>query len=456
MPEKFDVVIVGAGPAGIFTAFELSKHNKDLKILIIEKGLPLNKRVNILRKNTKINSTATISGWGGAGAFSDGKLTLSTHIGGWLPEYIEETDLIDLISYIDATYRDFGAPEKEHGLNFEKINKQVKKAKTFDLSLIPSKIRHLGTETCHEVLERLEEFLNDKISILTETKVDEILTEKEIVKGVKTDNGKTIEADYVIVAPGRVGADWLIKQARKLSLGLSNNTVDIGVRVEVPAKVLEPLTSILYEPKLLYTTKQFKDPIRTFCVNPYGEVTLEVADSLITVNGHSYSDKKTENTNFALLVSTNFTEPFKEPIDYGKIIARLANLLGEGILIQRLGDLKRGRRSTKQRIDEGKVKPTLKNASPGDLSFTLPYRYIVDILDMLEAMDKLVPGINDDNTLLYGIEVKFYSARVKLNSELETKVRNLYTIGDGAGITRGLVQSSASGVIAARSILSKL
>lgn len=454
MSERYDVIIVGAGPAGIFTALELIKHSTNLKIAIIEKGLPLEERVEIIKENIRKNPAASISGWGGAGAFSDGKLTLSTHIGGWLHEYVNEAELSGLINYVDAIYRDFGAPEKEHGLDVEKIDLAVKKAKEQDLNLVPSKIRHLGTDICHQVLERMEEFLEDKVDILTKTKVEDIIIENSNVKGVKTENGE-IYASSVVVAPGRIGSSWLINQARKLNLGITNNTVDIGVRVEVPAEILEPLTSILYEPKLVYSTKLFNDPIRTFCVNPYGEVTLEVADGLTTVNGHSYAEKKTSYTNFALLVSTKFTEPFKEPVDYGKFIARLANLLGDSILVQRLGDLRAGRRSTQKRIEEGSIKPTLSQAAPGDLSFALPYRYIVDILEMLEAMDKLAPGINDEDNLLYGIEVKFYSARVTLTSELETNVKNLYTIGDGAGITRGLVQSSASGVIVARSILNK-
>jgi uncharacterized FAD-dependent dehydrogenase len=453
--SEHDVIIVGAGPAGIFTALELIKHNNNLKILIIEKGLPLEERVQIIQENIKKEPTATISGWGGAGAFSDGKLTLSTHIGGWLTEYVNDTELLNLINYVDSIYKDFGGPEKEHGLNKHLIDKAVVNAQNFGLSLIPSKIRHLGTDICHQILARMEDFLKDKVQIITKCKVDEILVENSKVVGVRTIDGDIYKADSVVVAPGRVGAGWMIKQARKLNLGLANNTVDIGVRVEIPAKVLEPLTSILYEPKLVYISKLFNDPVRTFCVNPYGVVSLEIADRLVTVNGHSFADKRTENTNFALLVSTKFTEPFKEPIDYGKYIARLANLLGDGILVQRLGDLRAGRRSTQQRIDEGSVRPTLSQASPGDLSFALPYRYIIDILEMLEAMDELAPGVNDDNNLLYGIEVKFYSARVKLTSELETNVKNLYTIGDGAGVSRGLVQSSASGVIVARSILSR-
>jgi len=286
--------------------------------------------------------------------------------------------------------------------------------------------------------------------------VENILVKDGRAVGVKTGGGKEITGDFVIAAPGREGADWLNIEARRLGLSLVNNAVDIGVRVEVPAVVMEPLTKELYEPKLIYTSKSFEDRVRTFCVCPYGVVASEATDGITTVNGHSYADKKTENTNFALLVSTAFTEPFNEPIAYGKYIARLANLLGEGIIVQRLGDLMDGRRSTPERIKRGTVLPTFTDVTPGDLSFVLPYRYIADIKEMLLAMDKLAPGVASRNTLLYGVEVKFYSSRLKLKPTLETEITNLYAIGDGAGVTRGLIQSSASGVVAARAIVSSL
>ncbi|RJQ31772.1 MAG: FAD-dependent oxidoreductase [Actinobacteria bacterium] len=449
----YDVIIVGAGPAGIFTALELVKKNH-LKIIILEKGLDISKRVQLAQKKMfKKEPTAVVSGWGGAGAFSDGKLTLSTDIGGWLNEYIANKELDDLIDYVDRIYLEYGAPKKKHGLDKSKIDSLAQKAQLADLSLIPSHIRHLGTDRCAQILKEMAKYLEDRVDIRTKTEVTEILSNKGKVVGVKTRSGEEIKGNNVVVAPGRAGASWLLSEVRRLGLGVSNNAVDIGVRVEVPASVYDPFTSVLYEPKLVYYTRSFQDKIRTFCMNPYGEVTLEISEDLTTVNGHSYADKKTNNTNFALLVSTNFTEPFKEPIAYGKYIARLANLLGDGIIVQRLEDLKAGRRSTGERIDRSAVKPTLTKATPGDLSFVLPYRYISDILEMLEALDKVAPGTNDRNTLLYGVEVKFYSARVKLTPSLQTHIKNLYTIGDGAGITRGLVQSSASGVVVARNIL---
>ena len=455
MSEKYDVIIIGAGPAGIFTALELVKKDH-LKILVIEKGQDLKYRASLTngRRRPK-DKFAILSGWGGAGAFSDGKLTLSTEVGGWLTEYITDEELQALIEYADQTYKDFGAPEQEHGTDESKVAKISSQAEKAGLSLIPSKIRHLGTDNEYKILGEMKKHLNDKIDILFETEVDEILVSKEKVVGVKTADGKTFESEYVVAAPGRAAASWLVKEADRLNLGSSANAVDIGVRVEVPAAILEPLTGVLYEPKLIYKTKEFGDRIRTFCMNPYGEVSLEVSPDLVTVNGHSYANRRTENTNFALLVSTKFTEPFKEPIAYGKYIARLANLLGDGIIIQRLADLRDGRRSTKERIKSSTLKPTLDKATPGDLSFVLPYRYIANILEMLEVLDKMAPGINARNTLLYGVEVKFYSARINLSKRLETKVKNFYAIGDGAGITRGLIQSSCCGILTASDILRK-
>jgi len=457
---KYDVLIIGAGPAGIFTALELVKannHSPLQKILILEKGRDLTERASLVngRRRPK-DKFSILSGWGGAGAFSDGKLTLSTEIGGWLTEYVSDEELASLIGYADNIYKDFGAPEKEHGTDKSKISLISKDAAEAGLSLIPSKIRHLGTDREYEILTKMEAFLKEKVDIKFESEVDELLVSKDKIIGAKTIDGAIYEADYVVVAPGRAAAGWLVKEAGRLDLGFSANTVDIGVRVEVDAKILEPLTSVLYEPKLIYKTKVFGDRIRTFCMNPYGEVTLEVSPDLVTVNGHSYANRKTENTNFALLVSTNFTEPFKEPIAYGKYIARLANLLGEGIIVQRLTDLKAGRRSTEARLKDSNLKPTLTEATPGDLSFVLPYRYISNILEMLEILDKMAPGINGRDTLLYGVEVKFYSARINLNKNLETRIENLYAIGDGAGITRGLIQSSCSGILAATDILKKV
>jgi hypothetical protein len=282
--------------------------------------------------------------------------------------------------------------------------------------------------------------------------VKSLLVKDGNVEGVETTKGEKFYGKYVIVAPGRIGAEWLKTEAEVLGLKTLNNPVDIGVRVELPAAIMEELTSILYEPKLIYYSKSFDDQVRTFCVSPLGEVITESYDGILTVNGQSYAERKTKNTNFAILVSTSFTEPFREPIAYGKYIARLSNLLSGGVIIQRLGDLKAGRRSTEERIKRSLCVPTLKNVTPGDLSFVLPYRYLADIQEMLQALDKLAPGVNSNDTLLYGIEVKFYSSRLELTDHLETKIKNMFTIGDGAGVSRGLIQASSSGVIVAKEI----
>jgi len=297
--------------------------------------------------------------------------------------------------------------------------------------------------------------LDGKIEFKPKKDVKGLIVKDGAVEGVSTVDGERFFGKYVIVAPGRSGAEWLQSEAQALGLKTLNNPVDVGIRVEVLASVMEELTKALYEPKLIYYSKSFDDQVRTFCVAPYGEVITESYNGILTVNGQSYAERKTENTNFAILVSTSFTEPFKEPIAYGKYLARLSNLLSGGVIIQRLGDLEVGRRSTPERISRSIVKPTLKNATPGDLSFVLPYRYLTDIKEMLQALDKISPGIYSRDTLLYGVEVKFYSSKLQLSNSLETRIRNLFTIGDGAGVTRGLVQASASGIIAAREILKR-
>lgn len=455
--KRYDLIIVGAGPAGIFAALEAVASGKGLNILLIEKGRDIEKRkcpAGIRNVScTVCPDCALLSGWGGAGAFSDGKLSLSGNIGGNLSRYIDDENLDGLIKYTDNIYIKYGAPEDVYGADEEKIKKLKSIAAENGLELIPSRIRHIGTDRCPELLKRIKADLNSKVDIIFSKDVRTILLEGEKITGVSTENGDCYYADFVIMAPGREGSLWLEEQAKGMGLSLLRNPVDIGVRVELPASVLEPLTEIAYEPKLIFYSKKFNDRVRTFCVNPYGEVVKEYLKGVWTVNGHSYSNKKTTNTNFALLVSTNFTEPFDEPHLYGRSVAKLANLLGEGILLQRLGDLQAGRRSTHARIKKGAVTPTLVDATPGDLSFALPYRYISNILEMLKAMDKIAPGVNGRNTLLYGIEVKFYSRQLKLDSNLETEIKGLFAIGDGAGVSRGLIQASASGVIAAREIL---
>ena len=459
--SSYDVIIVGAGPAGIFAALELIRRD-NWSVLLLEKGLDLGKRQCPARDEHPVGCEIgcrpcnITCGWGGSGAFSDGKLTLSPEVGGWLSQYVGTEELERLIAYVDGIYVEYGAPQQVHGTDHGRIEAIRQQAMQDGLRLVDAPIRHMGTDRCPAVLQAMRNDINGRVEVATRTTVSRILVEDGRAAGVELQDGTAVRSRVVIVAPGREGSSWLVDEAAELGLEMTNNAVDIGLRVEVPAIVMEPLTDILYESKLLYFSKSFEDEVRTFCMNPYGFVSKEAYGDVITVNGHSYSDRRSENTNFALLVSTRFTEPFKEPITYGRSIARLANLLGKDILIQRLGDLQIGQRTTEERLERSTVEPTLKGSTPGDLSFVMPYRHLRDIMDMLEAMDKLVPGVNSRDTLLYGVEVKFYSARLELSSELETKIENLYAVGDGAGVTRGLVQASASGVIAARAAAEKM
>ncbi len=456
MAKKYDVIIIGAGPAGIFCALGLTR-GSDLKVLIVDKGEGLKKRKCPSPEGQcrRCQPCATMSGWGGAGAFSDGKLTLSSDIGGWLAEYVSRKKADALIEKVDQTYIEFGAPARTFGDDEEKTSEIAREAVKADLLLVPARVRHMGTEFCPKVLSAMQQELEGRCDIMMKTRVERIRVKDGAVAGITTDSGQRFDCRYLVVAPGRSGAEWFDETAEAMGLSRNSNMVDIGVRVEVPAVVMAPLTDALYEPKLVYFSKASEDRVRTFCMNPNGEVIKEYYDEVLTVNGHSFAEAKTENTNFALLVDKRFTEPFREPIAYGKYIARLANLLGDGILVQRVGDLLVGRRSNPKRIARSTVKPTLTEATPGDLSLVLPFRYLSDILEMLSALDTLTPGVFSRNTLLYGIEVKFYSSRLKVTSGLESEVRNMFGAGDGVGITRGLVQASASGFLAAESILKR-
>lgn len=459
MSKAYDVIIIGSGPAGIFAALELSK-NRNLKVLIIEKGKDIDKRSCPMERASipcvQCDVCNILCGWGGAGAYSDGKLTLSPHVGGSLKEYLPNNEFSSLMDYVDSIYRSFGAGEEIHGDDIKAVSELKQRASTYDLELVPARIRHIGTELCRALLKKIREELNGKVDLIFDTRVRSISVIDGVVSGIETEKGDIFEAPYIIAASGREGSPWLSSEARRLGLSVHKNPVDIGVRVELPASVMKGITDTVYEGKFTYISKGFHDRVRTFCMNPYGEVVNEFSEGIFTVNGHSYKDRRTENTNFAILVSTDFTEPFDDPISYGRYIASLANLLGKGVIVQRLGDLKMGRRSTPQRMEEGAVRPTLRDATPGDLSFVLPYRHLSNIMEMLEALDKLAPGVNSKDTLLYGVEVKFYSVRLKLTPSFETEAKNLFAIGDGAGITRGLIQSSISGVVAAREILRRV
>jgi len=457
-PGQYDIALIGAGPSNIFAALYLAE--KGHSVVLLEKGRELEKRSCPKEKGQCLNCRpcAILNGWGGAGAFSDGKLTLSTEFGGSLPDYTGTARARELIDQVDEIFLSFGAPKELHGTDEKAVRRLRQKAAAVELELIPSLIRHLGTENCYEVLSKMKQKLESKVDIRLNQVAAEILVENGRLKGIRTDSGQEIQAEYVICGPGREGAPWLYEQARKLKLQFFNNPVDIGVRVELPAGVMEPISSRLYESKFIYYSPSFDDRVRTFCMNPYGEVVLENSEGVVTVNGHSYREKerRTENTNFALLVSKTFTSPFNEPIRYGRYIASLANMLGGGVLVQRLGDLLAGRRSTPERVERGLVAPTLKEATPGDLSLVLPYRYLKSILEMMETLDRIAPGIYSRHTLLYGVEVKFYSQRLHLTAKLESEIQNLFAVGDGAGVTRGLIQAAASGLVAAEEISRRL
>lgn len=455
---EYDCMIIGAGPAGIFCALELVRQKPEMKILILEKGRDLRDRFCPSREKkvpcVGCPSCSVVSGWGGAGAFSDGKLALSTEVGGMLGQYLDQEEFTAGIRAVHDVYLKFGAPREVHGTEkHDEITALGRRAILAGLRLVPAPVRHLGTGRTQQILQKMQDYLEDHgVTVRTNCTVASLQVRDGKIAGVITGDGDELTAPYVVCAPGRLGSEWLVKQADSLGLERAINPVDIGFRVELPAVVLEPLTSLTYEAKLLFTSPTFEDRVRTFCMNPYGEVVMENTDGIVTVNGHTHAEYKTDYTNFALLVSKNFTEPFKEPIAYGKYIASLANMLGGGVIVQRLGDLMLGRRSTRERITKGLLAPTLKEAIPGDLSLVLPYRHFLSIIEMLKAMDEVAPGVYSRHTLLYGVEVKFYSSRIEVTRNLETQVANLFVAGDGAGITRGLAQASLSGMIIAREI----
>ncbi len=442
-----DVVIIGAGPAGIFAARELSMRSPGLDIVIVEQGKDIDERSRTGRE--------MVVGWGGAGAYSDGKLTISTDVGGHLSCLLPEEDLLALLEEVDAVYASYETSGKVFSIDPDNAAAISAQARLAGLVYVPTKVRHIGTENCYTILKNLREVLGGKIRVIFNTRAVDIVAKDGKVTGVCLEDGTCIDAPFVIASPGRVGSSWMSSQAKKLGLDTHPNPVDLGVRVELPAVVMKDLTDKAYETKFIYYSKTFDDRVRTFCMNPYGEVVRENLGDIITVNGHSWANKRTENTNFALLVSADFTEPFDDPIGYGEAVATMANMLGKGVIVQRLGDLLTGRRTTASRLLKCSTYPTLKEATPGDLSYCLPYRILTDLIEMLSCLDKIAPGVNSAHTLLYGVEVKFYSNRIRLDGDLSTQVDGLYVIGDGAGITRGLMQASCSGIMAARSILKR-
>lgn len=448
---QYDVIIIGAGPGGIFSAYELAKKAPGLKIAVYESGNRLEKRRcpidgKKVKSCVKCKPCAIMNGFGGAGAFSDGKYNITNDFGGTLYEYIGKEKALELMEYVDAINVSHGGAQTKMystaGSEFKKVCMQNK------LKLLDASVRHLGTDINYVVLENLYAELKDKVDFRFLSPVDRI----EIMDdGYRIFSGDEIaECRKCIISVGRSGSKWMEKICKELEIPTKSNRVDIGVRVELPAVIFAHLTDQLYESKIVYRTAKFEDNVRTFCMNPNGIVVNENTNGIVTVNGHSFEDpeKKTENTNFALLVAKHFSEPFKDSNGYGESIARLSNMLGGGVIVQRFGDLERGRRSTKSRIEEGLVQPTLA-ATPGDLSLVLPKRILDGIIEMIYALDKIAPGTANDDTLLYGVEVKFYNMEVKLNEQLETVHKGLYVIGDGSGVTHSLSHASASGVYVA-------
>ncbi|MBN1333114.1 MAG: FAD-dependent oxidoreductase [Synergistales bacterium] len=454
----YDAIIVGSGPAGIFAALELLGNSR--KVLMVDKGKVISERhCPVLEKKAKTCMNCPVchivSGWGGAGSASDGKLTLTTGFGGNLEEYIGEIRLENMIRRVDETFVSYGVDNHAYEPEGSIVKETIRKAASVGIKVLPARIRHIGTDASRVVLNNMYLDLKEKCDILLDTVVRDLIIEEGKAKGIVLKDGTKHYAEHVIVAPGREGASWLETIVNRLQLPIASMPVDIGVRVEVPDSVCEDLTEHFYEVKCLYNTPSFDDRCRTFCMNPSGFVVSEYnrSHNLVTVNGHSLKKTKSRNTNFAILVTKNFTHPFNNPIGYATHIAKLANMLaGGGILLQRLGDLKDGRRSTEARIQRGMVTPTA-NASPGDLSLVLPHRHLTDIVEFLDALNIIMPGVNHSDTLLYGVEIKLYSLRLDLKDNLEVPgVENLYMVGDGAGVSRGIVQAAASGIIAARAI----
>lgn len=458
MKKTYDVIIVGAGPGGIYCAYTLIRNNPTLNVLLLEKGGCLENRKCPINSNASdkclgCKVCSIMNGFGGAGAFSDGKYVITNEFGGNLSEYINPIKSIQLMEEVDK-------------INTSLINKDLpiydsknasfeKECLKNDIHMLKAKIRHLGTDLNYQLLSKLYNLLQDKIDIVFNSEVKSVTTSDGNYV-IKTSND-TYVSKYCVLSVGRSGSSWIEKVCKKLSIKTTSNKVDIGVRVELPYDIFSHITDEVYEGKLVYRTKQYQDLVRTFCMNPRGVVVAENTNGIITVNGHSYEDNiyKTDNTNFALLVSKHMTDPFNSSNEYGESIARFSNMLGNGVIVQRFGDLIRGQRSTEERLDKSFVKPTLA-ATPGDLSLVIPKRFLDDIIEMIYALNNIAPGTANDDTLLYGVEVKFYNLTVDVNSNLETKHKNLYIIGDGSGVTHSLAQASASGVCVADNILEKV
>lgn len=450
--EHFDIIVVGAGAGGTFLSYELTKRNSKAKVLVIEKGVSLEDRNCPISEGKvenciKCKPCHIMNGYGGAGTLSDGKYNITTKFGGDLHKYVGVEKAMSLMEYVDEILCENGG--KEAKLYSTKNSELKTYALKHDLHLLDAKVRHLGTDRNVRILKRIFEYTKEKVNYEFGVSVLDIDKEGEKFT-VKTDDGKVYSCNDLVLATGRSGSKWIAGVCSKMGVPQMSNRVDIGVRVELPAEVFKHITDEVYESKLVYKTEKYSDLVRTFCMNPYGEVVSENTNGIVTVNGHSYADPdlKTENTNFALLVTNHFTAPFKDSNEYGESIARLSNMLGGGVLLQRFGDLIKGRRSSERRMEKCFTVPTLK-ATPGDLSLVIPKRQLDDIIEMIYALDKIAPGTANEDTLLYGVEVKFYNSIIEVDNNLETKVPGMYVLGDGSGVTHSLSQASASGVYVA-------
>ncbi len=469
MKNNYDVIIVGAGPAGIFTAYEAIEKNPNMKVLLLDKGLNIyDRKCPILEKKISkcpVNkegvsgcspACSITSGFGGAGAYSDGKFNITSEFGGWMTDYMPNHEVEEVIKYVDSINLAHGATGDKTDPTTSTVKEIEKSGMAHGLKLLRSEVRHLGTEQNLMILKSIYEYLLDKIDMKYKTACDDLIIEDGEVKGIYI-GGEKILSNYVVIAPGRDGSKWLSSICKKHAIPMTNNQVDVGVRVETNDIIMDQINEHLYEGKFIFRTS-VGTTVRTFCSNPSGHVVVENHSGIMLANGHAYKDEKlgSKNTNFALLVSHQFEEPFNRPNEYASEISSLANKLSNGsIIVQKYGDIKSGRRTTQKRLDEGFVTPTLKEAVPGDLGLVLPYNTMKSLIEMMEALDHITPGIATEHTLFYGVEAKFYSARPAVNNKFESKVNNLFMIGDGAGITRGLAQAGANGVVVARAIAEK-